>query len=68
VAITNSRGFPHHLNGRCVEVGIGFLPLPLGIHVGIVIQSYNNTVTQYHGGATGRSQCGGIFILGHRGV
>jgi len=45
--ITNTRGFPMkvHINGRSVEAVAGFLPLPPGIPVGVVIQSYNDMIS-----------------------
>ncbi|KAL3939441.1 MAG: hypothetical protein SGBAC_005843 [Bacillariaceae sp.] len=47
VVVTNVRG-PEamvHLDGRRVERFLGFLPLPPGIPVGMVVQSYANNVT-----------------------
>jgi hypothetical protein len=42
VAISNNRGYKEkiHLNGMRVESAHGFLPLPPGIPIGVVVQSY----------------------------
>ena len=42
VAISNNRGFKEkiHINGMQVESAHGFLPLPPGIPIGVVVQSY----------------------------
>jgi len=42
VAISNNRGYKDkiHLNGMQVESAHGFLPLPPGIPIGVVVQSY----------------------------
>lgn len=47
VAITNSRGFENkvHIGGRTVESMTGFLPLPPGLPVGVVIGSYAGDIT-----------------------
>ena len=47
VAVTNARGYPEkvHINGRRVESIQGFLPLPPGLPVGIVVGSYGNLVS-----------------------
>ncbi|CAJ1935186.1 unnamed protein product [Cylindrotheca closterium] len=47
VVVTNVRG-PEtmvHLDGRRIERFLGFLPLPPGIPVGMVVQSYANNLT-----------------------
>lgn len=46
VAITNSRGFEEkvHIDGRRVESIAGFLPLPPGLPVGVVIGSYGGEI------------------------
>jgi hypothetical protein len=46
VVVTNVRGPEKiiHLDGRRLEAVIGFLPLPPGIPMGVVIQSYANKV------------------------
>jgi len=42
VAISNNRGYKDkiHMNGMTVESAHGFLPLPPGIPIGVVVQSY----------------------------
>mmetsp|Transcript_31982 Transcript_31982/g.37286 ORF Transcript_31982/g.37286 Transcript_31982/m.37286 type:complete len:578 (-) Transcript_31982:20-1753(-) len=47
VAVTNSRGYEKklHINGRAVESMAGFLPLPPGLPVGIVVHSYGSIVS-----------------------
>ena len=47
VAVTNGRGYPKkvHMNGRRVETIQGFLPLPPGLPVGIVVGSYGNVIS-----------------------
>ena len=47
VVVTNVRGPDRvvHLDGREVVGTLGFLPLPPGIPIGMVIQSYANTLT-----------------------
>lgn len=42
VAISNNRGYKDkiHINGMQVESAHGFLPLPPGIPIGVVVQSY----------------------------
>jgi len=47
VVVTNSRGLQKkaHLNGRTIESMVGFLPLPPGLPVGIVISSYGSVVS-----------------------
>mmetsp|Transcript_46814 Transcript_46814/g.114146 ORF Transcript_46814/g.114146 Transcript_46814/m.114146 type:complete len:807 (-) Transcript_46814:966-3386(-) len=46
VVVTNVRGPEHtvHLDGRPVQSFLGFLPLPPGIPVGMVVGSYNGEV------------------------
>lgn len=47
VVVTNVRG-PEtmmHLKGRRVETNLGFLPLPPGIPIGMVVMSYNQKLT-----------------------
>lgn len=40
--VSNTRGYHKklHINGMAVESAAGFLPLPPGIPIGIVVQSY----------------------------
>jgi len=47
VAISNNRGYEHklHINGMTVESAAGFLPLPPGIPIGVVVQSYAGTMS-----------------------
>jgi len=47
VAISNNRGYEHklHINGMTVESAAGFLPLPSGIPIGVVVQSYAGTMS-----------------------
>jgi hypothetical protein len=47
VVVTNARGSPQklHLNGQTVESSHGFLPLPPGIPIGVVVQSYAGVVS-----------------------
>jgi len=47
VVVTNTRGSPKklHLNGHTVESSHGFLPLPPGIPIGVVVQSYAGVVS-----------------------
>ena len=47
VAISNSRGYDKkvHINGRAVESMTGFYPLPPGLPVGVLVQSYGNVVS-----------------------
>jgi hypothetical protein len=47
VAISNSRGYEQkvHINGRAVESMAGFYPLPPGLPVGVLVQSYGNVVS-----------------------
>lgn len=42
VAISNNRGYNKklHINGMMVQSAAGFLPLPPGIPIGVVVQSY----------------------------
>ena len=44
--ISNNRStpLPLHLNGRQVESFYGFVPLPPGIPIGLVVLSYNGTI------------------------
>mmetsp|Transcript_4282 Transcript_4282/g.8754 ORF Transcript_4282/g.8754 Transcript_4282/m.8754 type:complete len:594 (-) Transcript_4282:163-1944(-) len=45
--ITNVRGYPKamHYQGREVESVYGFIPIPPGIPIGVVVQSYNGRMT-----------------------
>jgi hypothetical protein len=47
VVVTNTRGYDGklHINGMAVESAAGFIPLPPGIPIGVVVQSYNGTVS-----------------------
>ena len=47
VAISNNRGYEKklHINGMTVESAAGFLPLPPGIPIGVVVQSYAGTMS-----------------------
>jgi hypothetical protein len=47
VAITNAKGYEEkvHINGRTVENMVGFYPLPPGLPVGVVVQSYGNIIS-----------------------
>jgi hypothetical protein len=47
VVVTNVRGPEKkvHLDGRRVEGSLGFLPLPPGIPIGMVVHSYANRIT-----------------------
>lgn len=47
VSISNVRGSPVklHMDGQTVESIVGFLPLPPGVPVGVVIKSYAGTVS-----------------------
>eukprot|EP00560_Eucampia_antarctica_P003316 CAMPEP_0197842728 /NCGR_PEP_ID=MMETSP1437-20131217/46908_1 /TAXON_ID=49252 ORGANISM="Eucampia antarctica, Strain CCMP1452" /NCGR_SAMPLE_ID=MMETSP1437 /ASSEMBLY_ACC=CAM_ASM_001096 /LENGTH=220 /DNA_ID=CAMNT_0043452651 /DNA_START=697 /DNA_END=1359 /DNA_ORIENTATION=+ len=47
VIVSNSRGPPQklHINGRPVEAIAGFFPLPPGVPVGVIVQSYAGTVS-----------------------
>ena len=47
VVITNVRGYPKamHYRGREVESVYGFIPIPPGIPIGVVVQSYNGRMT-----------------------
>ena len=47
VVVTNVRGPDKmvHLDGRPVEASMGFLPLPPGVPIGVVVFSYNNTMS-----------------------
>lgn len=47
VVVSNSRGFTKkvHINGRRVESVMGFMPLPPGLPVGVVISSYDSVVS-----------------------
>jgi hypothetical protein len=47
VVVTNVRG-PEtlaHIDGRTVETNLGFLPLPPGVPIGMVVMSYNQRIT-----------------------
>jgi len=47
VVVTNVRGpeSPMHLEGRPVRAFVGFLPLPAGVPVGLVVSSYGKQIT-----------------------
>jgi len=47
VAVSNTRGYDKklHIRGMTVESVAGFLPLPPGIPVGVVVQSYAGTMS-----------------------
>lgn len=47
VVVTNVRGPEKaaHLDGRTVEANLGFLPLPPGVPLGLVVTSYNQRIT-----------------------
>jgi hypothetical protein len=47
VVVTNVRGPEScvHLEGRPIRAFLGFLPLPAGVPVGLVVGSYNNEIT-----------------------
>jgi len=47
VVVSNNRGLTKkvHINGRPVESMVGFIPLPPGLPVGVVIQSYDSVVS-----------------------
>ena len=47
VVVSNVRGpsRPLHWNGRQIVATAGFVPLPPGIPIGVVVQSYNGTIT-----------------------
>ena len=47
VVVSNTRGYHKkmHINGMTVESAAGFLPLPPGIPIGVVVQSYAGTVS-----------------------
>jgi len=47
VVVTNVRGPEHliHMEGRPVHAVLGFLPLPAGVPVGLVVKSYNNEIS-----------------------
>jgi len=47
VVVTNTRGPEScvHLEGRSIRALLGFLPLPAGVPVGVVVGSYNNEIT-----------------------
>ncbi len=47
VAVTNSRGYEEkvHIDGATVESMAGFIPLPPGLPVGVVIQSYSSNIS-----------------------
>ena len=45
--ISNVRGptFPLHIQGKEIHSMVGFLPLPPGIPIGVVVQSYNGMIS-----------------------
>jgi hypothetical protein len=47
IVVTNVRGPERaaHLDGRRVETTLGFLPLPPGVPIGMVVMSYNQRIT-----------------------
>ena len=47
VVVSNNRGHHKklHINGMAVESAAGFLPLPPGIPIGVVVQSYAGTMS-----------------------
>lgn len=47
VVVSNVRGFPRavHYQGREVESIYGFIPIPPGIPIGLVVQSYNEKMS-----------------------
>ncbi len=47
MVVTNVRGPEHiiHMEGRPVHAVLGFLPLPAGVPVGLVVKSYNNKIS-----------------------
>jgi hypothetical protein len=47
VVVTNVRGSEScvHLEGRPIRAFLGFLPLPAGVPIGLVVGSYNNEIT-----------------------
>ena len=47
VVVTNVRGPEKaaHLGGRRVEANLGFLPLPPGVPIGMVVMSYDQKIT-----------------------
>lgn len=47
LVVTNVRGPEHmvHMEGRPVHAILGFLPLPAGVPVGLVVKSYNNEIS-----------------------
>ena len=47
LVVTNVRGpeFLMHMEGRPVHAVLGFLPLPAGVPVGLVVKSYNNEIS-----------------------
>jgi len=47
VVVSNNRGYDKklHINGMAVESAAGFLPLPPGIPIGVVVQSYAGTIS-----------------------
>ncbi|KAL3808656.1 hypothetical protein ACHAXA_001228 [Cyclostephanos tholiformis] len=47
VVVSNNRGYDRklHISGMAVESAAGFIPLPPGIPIGVVVQSYNGTVS-----------------------
>mmetsp|Transcript_25797 Transcript_25797/g.46551 ORF Transcript_25797/g.46551 Transcript_25797/m.46551 type:complete len:657 (+) Transcript_25797:131-2101(+) len=47
VVVSNNRGYDKkmHIHGMAVESAAGFLPLPPGIPIGVVVQSYAGTMS-----------------------
>ena len=47
VAVSNNRGYDKklHINGMTVESAAGFIPLPPGLPIGVVVQSYAGTMS-----------------------
>ena len=47
MAVSNNRGYDKklHINGMTVESAAGFIPLPPGLPIGVVVQSYAGTMS-----------------------
>jgi hypothetical protein len=47
VVVSNTRGYEKklHIHGMTVESAAGFLPLPPGIPIGVVVQSYAGVIS-----------------------